>query len=375
MKRKILLNPGPVTTSLSVKKALMSEDICHRVDEFIEVIEKLRKDLLKVVHANEEEYVAVPFTGSGTINMDVTLNSLLDKDTKVLILNNGAYSNRATKICEAYHLPHYELKLPFDKKIDLEIVKKFLIKHNDISLVYTTHHETGSGLINNIRELGKIVQSYGAQFVIDATSSYALMPINIKEDNIDFLFASAQKGIHAMTGLSFVIGKRSLIEKSKDYPTRSYYTNLYHQYYHFEYGAKQMLFTPPVQLVYAATQGLKEYFLEGEMNKYKRIVKMNEFVIRKLKELGFKLYLKEEDRGPLVVSVLYPSDSKWDFKKIHEYLYERDFTLFPTPVGRVPTFRIGLLGDLKEEDLENFFVLFQKALEHYKIKIPVSYES
>ena len=362
MKRKILLNPGPTTTSISVKKALMSEDICHREKDFVKVIEKLRKDLVKIVHGHLDEDVCILFSGSGTINMDVTLNSLLEKDKKILVINNGAYSTRAVEICQYYGLPYYELKLPFDEKIDVNKVKEFLSKHDNISLVYTTHHETGSGVLNDVKAIGEVVHKHDAQFVIDATSSFALVPLNIQEDNIDFLFASAQKGIAAMPGLSFIIGKRKLIEKSIDYPLRSYYTNLYRQYYSFEYANKEMHFTPPTQLIYAASQGVKEYFLEGEENKIKRIKRMHELVLESLKELGFKLYLKEEHLGPLVISVLYPNDANWNFMKIHDYLYDHGFTLFPRPVGDVKAFRIGLLGAIDESDIKAFFTLHKKTL-------------
>ena len=159
---------------------------------------------------------------------------------KILVINNGAYSTRAV-ICNIINT--YELKLPFDEKIDVNKVKEFLSKHDNISLVYTTHHETGSGVLNDVKAIGEVVHKHDAQFVIDATSSFALVPLNIQEDNIDFLFASAQKGIAAMPGLSFIIGKRKLIEKSIDYPLRSYYTNLYRQYYSFEYANKEMHFT------------------------------------------------------------------------------------------------------------------------------------
>ncbi len=372
MKRNVLLNPGPATTTESVKAALLAPDMCHREQDFVVVIEKLRKDLVKIAHGNEKEHVAVLFSGSGTINMDVALNSLLPANKKVLILNNGAYSSRAVEICQFYNLPYVELKCDFTQSIDIKKVQETLASHDDIALVYTSHHETGSGILNDIRRIGEVVHQHHAVFVADATSSFALVPIDIVKDNVDFLLASSQKGIAAMPGLSFIIGRRDIIEKSKNYPKRSYYCNLYRQYYHFEYNG-EMQFTPPVQLVYAASQGVKEYFLEGEDNKYQRIQRVNQAIHDGLKKLGFKEHILQKHQGPLVVSVLYPLDPKWNFKQVHDYCYDRGYILFPRPVGGVNAFRLGSLGAIDVEDISNFFKVLREALISLDIKIPVQY--
>lgn len=372
IKRNVLLNPGPATTTDTVKAALYAPDMCHREQDFVDVIEKLRKDLVLIAHGNETEHVAVLFSGSGTINMDVSINSLLPEGKKVLIINNGSYSSRAVDIAKYYGLDYVELKLDVTKPIDVNEVRKAFTDHQDIALVYTTHHETGSGILNDIRSIGKNVHDHQATFVIDATSSFALVPIDIVKDNVDFLLASSQKGIAAMPGLSFIIGRKDLIEKSKDYPKRSYYCNLYRQYYHFTYNG-EMQFTPPVQLVYAAAQGVKEYFLEGAEKKYQRILRVNQAIHDGLEKLGFKEYIKREYQGPLVVSVLYPNDPRWDFKKVHDYCYERGFILFPRPVGGIRAFRLGSLGAIDVDDIESFFIVLKEALLYLNIKIPVHY--
>jgi 2-aminoethylphosphonate-pyruvate transaminase len=372
IKRNVLLNPGPATTTDTVKASLMAPDMCHREQDFVDVIEKLRKDLVTIAKGNDKDHVAVLFSGSGTINMDVALNSLLPEGKKVLIVNNGAYSSRAVDICKFYNLQYIELKLDFSSAVDLNEVRKVFASNQDIALVYTTHHETGSGILNDLRGIGKIAHENGAVFVADTTSSFALVPIDIVNDNVDFILASAQKGIAAMPGLSFIIGRRDIIEKSKDYPKRSYYCNLYRQYYHFEYNG-EMQFTPPVQLVYAAAQGVKEYFLEGAEKKYQRILRINNAVHDGLKRLGFQETIKREHQGPLVVSVLYPNDTNWDFKKVHDYCYQRGFILFPRPVGGIPAFRIGALGAIDVKDIENFFIILHEALLSFKIEVPVRY--
>ncbi len=373
IKRNILLNPGPATTTNSVKYAQIVPDICPREKEFVSVMKQIRRDLLRIVYADINEYTSVLFCGSGTINMDICLNSLLPKNKKILIINNGAYSQRAVEICKYYGLPFINLKLSIKDIPNLCIIEKNLKENPDIYIVYTTHHETGSGLLNPIKDIGKLVHKYNAIFVVDTTSSFAMIPINIKKDNIDFCMASSQKGLTAMTGLSFLIGKKTLIEKSKNYPTRSYYCNLYLQYEHFE-KTGQMHFTPPVQTIYAAKQALKEYFDEGEKNKYERHKRVFDLISYNLKRLGFKSFIKEEIQSKLVFSAITPNDKNWNFNKIHDYCYKKGFTIYPGKIPKLNTFRVCSLGAIDIEDIKNFFVVFNKALKKYNVSIPVKYK-
>ncbi len=373
IKRNILLNPGPSTTTDTVKKAQVVPDICPREREFGSMMKGIREDLVKIVHGKTEDYTAVLFCGSGTINIDVCLNSLLPEGKKILVVNNGAYSTRAVEICQYYGMPHIDLQLPIDRPADLELVEKTFKENPDIALVHTTHNETGTGLLNPIREIGALAHKYGAIFTVDTTSTYALRPINVYEENIDFCMASAQKGLMAMTGLSFVIGRTDIIKKSAEYPKRSYYCNLFMQYDFFE-KTGEMHFTPPVQTIYAAKQALKEYWEEGEENKWARHTRVFEAIHKGLEELGFKNVIKREWQSGLVVSVIYPDDPNWDFMKVHDYCYERGFTIYPGKISTTNTFRLCALGAIDRQDIEDFFKVFKEALEHYNISIPAMYK-
>lgn len=372
IKRNILLNPGPATTTDSVKLAQVVPDICPREKEFASLMKGLRSDLLKIVHAPEEQYTSVLFCGSGTLNIDVCLNSLLPAAKKILVINNGAYSTRAVEICNYYGLPHIDLRFPVNERPDLAIVEKTLKENPDIALVHTTHNETGTGILNPIREIGALAHKYGAIFTVDTTSTLAMRPINVVEDNIDFCMASAQKGLMAMTGLSFIIGKTDAIKASKDYPKRSYYCNLYLQYEYFE-KTGEMHFTPPVQTIYATIQALKEYFAEGEEAKWARHTRVFNAIHKGLDELGFKEAIKREWQSGLVVSPIYPDDKNWNFEKVHDYCYERGFTIYPGKISNTNTFRLCALGAIDEKDIEDFFVVFREALDKNSIAIPVHY--
>ena len=372
IKRNILLNPGPSTTTDTVKMAQVVPDICPREKEFASLMKGLREDLVKIVHGDTDEYTAVLFIGSGTINIDVCMNSLLPEGKKVLVINNGAYSTRAVEICQYYGLDYINLEFPVDELPDLSVVEQTFKSNPDIALVHTTHNETGTGILNPIRQIGAIAHKYGAVFSVDTTSTYAMRPIDVNKDNIDFCMASAQKGLMAMTGLSYIVGKREIIEKSKDYPKRSYYCNLYMQYDFFE-KTGQMHFTPPVQTIYSVIQALKEYWAEGEEAKWARHTRVFEAIHKGLDELGFKDVIKREWQAGLVVSAIYPDDVNWDFDKVHDYCYERGFTIYPGKISTTNTFRLCALGAIDEDDITAFFKVFKEALEANNIAIPVHY--
>lgn len=372
VKRNVLLNPGPSTTTDTVKFAQIVPDICPREAEFGGLMKGLREDLVKIVHGDLDKYTSVLFCGSGTINIDVCMNSLLPEGKKILVVNNGAYSTRAVEVCEYYGLPHINLKFPVDQRPDLEVVEKTLKENPDIALVHTTHNETGTGILNPIRELGALAHKYNAVFTVDTTSTYAMRPINVEEDNIDFCMASAQKGLMAFTGLSFIVGRTDVIKASAEYPKRSYYCNLFMQYDFFE-KTGEMHFTPPVQTIYATIQALKEYWAEGEQAKWARHTRVFNAIHEGLDELGFKDVIKRDEQAGLVVSPIYPDDPNWSFEKVHDYCYERGFTIYPGKINSTNTFRLCALGAIDEADIRDFFVVFKEALKSCGVAIPVKY--
>lgn len=370
LKRNILLNPGPATTTDTVKMAQIVPDICPREKEFTSMMNEIREELVRIAHGTTDKYVAVPFCGSGTINMDICLNSLLPKEKKVLVINNGAYSQRAVEICNLYGLDYINLSFAYNQRPDMETIERTLKKNRDIALVYTTHHETGTGLLNPIRDIGKLVHQYHAVFIVDTTSSYAMIPIDLEQDHIDFCMASTQKGISAMAGLAFIIGNKELIEKSADYPKRSYYCNMFMQYDYFR-RTGEMHFTPPVQVIYSLKQALKEYWEEGEIEKWSRHTRVFEAIHEGIEKLGFKCLIDKELQSGLVVAVRYPDDSAWDFLKVHDYCYERGFTIYPGKVEGNESFRLCALGAIDRQDIYNFFKVLTEVLKKMQIHIPI----
>ncbi len=370
VKRNVLLNPGPATTTDTVKYAQVIPDICPREQEFVDVMTDVRKELVKVVHGDLEKHTAVIFAGSGTIIEDVCVNSLVPAGKKLCVVNNGAYSTRIAEIASYYGIPCVDIKFPNTGLPDLQVVKETLEKDKDIAVVATVHHETGTGILNPVKEIGKLAHDNGCIFVADTISSYGLIPINIEEMNIDFLMSSAQKGLAAMTGVSWVVGNRREIVKSKDYPKRSYYCNLYMQYDFFE-RVGEMHFTPPVQTIYALQQGIKEYWEEGEQARYERLMKCNAAIYKGMEEIGLKSVIDRKIQGGLVVTIKAPEDPRFDFYKLHDYCYERGFTIYPGKMFGLQTFRLCNLGVITEKDIADFFVVAKEAFRNMGFSLPI----
>ena len=359
IQRNILLNPGPATTTDTVKMAQIVPDICPREREFGALMRELGTDLLKVVHADPADWTTVLFCGSGTICMDACVSSLIPADGKLLIVNNGAYSARAAEMARAYSVPHIDLQFPIDGLPDLAEVERTLVENPDISAVYTTHQETGTGILNPVREIGTLAHAHGAIMIADTISTYAMIPFSADEMNIDVCMSSAQKGIQGMTGLSFVIARKSVLDAAKAYPVRSYYTNLVMQYEGFEQTG-EMRFTPPVQTVYAAKRALAEYFAEGETKKWTRHTRTIEAIHEGLAKLGLKEAIPRAIQSGLVVAVEYPAN--FDFMRVHDYCYERGYTIYPGKMQTSATFRLCALGAIDEADIRGFFRVFKEAL-------------
>lgn len=372
IKRNILLNPGPSTTTSAVKNAQLVPDICPREKEFQAIMAPMREALVRIVHGRNDDFTAVLFCGSGTICMDIALNSLLDAEKKAFVINNGSYSQRAVDICKAYNLPFIELKQPIDEGLDLLAVEEVLKRNTDIGYVYITYHETGTGLLNPVKEVGALAHKYETFLITDTTSAYAIMPIHVYDENIDFCMASAQKGIQGMTGLSYIIGRRDIIKKSKNFPLRSYYCNLYMQYDYFE-RTGEMHFTPPVQTIYAAKQAIAEYWNEGENGKWNRHQRVMKAIRAGVDRLGFREALDRSVQSGLVSAIIYPDDSNWNFDQIHDYCYERGFTIYPGKIEEKGTFRLCALGAIDEPDILDFWKVFEAGLKEMGVKIPVVY--
>lgn len=359
IKRNILLNPGPATTSDSVKMAQVVPDICPREREFSEVFKYVSNELTSIV-ANTTNYTTVLFGGSGTAVVESILTSVIPHDKTVLILNNGAYGKRMCEIATRYKISFIEFKSSPIEPINLAQLEDEIKSNPNISHIAVIHNETTTGLLNNLDYFGNLSKKYNIELIVDGMSSYAAIPIDMEKQNISYLAASSNKNIQGMAGIGFVIANRNSIEQLKNIEPRTYYLSLYEQYRNVE-DTNQMRFTPPVQTIYALKQAIIEAKEEGIDNRYKRYSKSWEIFTNELKSLGLTYLVDDKYHSKIITSINIPKNL--DFDEMHDFFYERGYTIYPGKVLQFNTFRIANIGQIDESDIAGFIKLFKEYIK------------
>jgi len=361
IRRNVLLNPGPATTTDTVKHAMVVEDICPREKGFGELVESIRKDLVRIVHG-EDLYEAVLFASSGTGAIEACLTSVVPDNKSVMIINNGAYGKRMQQICDNFGIDHIDYNIEWGDPVYPGKLESILGEHkNKISHLAFVHHETTVGILNSLEQISKIALKYNIETIVDAMSSFAGIPIDVRESNIHYLISSANKCIQGMAGISFVICKKDSLKKTKNYRRRSFYFNLYDNYTFFS-EQNQMQFTPPVQVLYALRQAINEYFVETEEGRANRYIELYELLKTGLEKLGFKFLVDDKYHAKILTAVIEPVDDNYNFKEMHDYLIERGFTVYPGKGAKQNTFRLANMGEIYKEDI----VKFLDCLKTYK---------
>ena len=355
IKRNVLLNPGPATTTDTVKYAQVVPDICPREKEFCELMVVVREKIVKVVSNNIDKYTAIVFGGSGTAAVEACISSVVPPQGKILICINGAYGTRMAQIAERYYRKERVVKYEqaYGDYPDLNKLEEIINSDSDITHIGVIHHETTTGMLNPVKEIAQLAHKNNIQVIVDAMSSYAGLAIDIENDGFDYVISSSNKCIQGMAGLSFVITAKDNIKRMKDYPKTNLYLNLYEQYEYFE-KTGQMRYTPPVQAIYALNQALDEFFVETGVARYRRYAGMWKKLISGIEKLGLKLMLPIDQHSKLLTAIFDPDSPKYDFNKMHDYLYERGFTIYPGKVSSANTFRIANIGALNKKDIEGF---------------------
>jgi 2-aminoethylphosphonate-pyruvate transaminase len=358
--RNILLNPGPATTTHGVKMAQVVPDICPREHEFGDLMEWVSNELTTIV-GSTQEYVSILFGGSGTAVVEATLSSVVPHDKKVLIVNNGAYGKRMCQIVDAYDIDFIEFQSSLIEPIDIDALDNTLKEEKNISHLAVIHNETTTGLLNNLDDFGILAKKYNLELIIDAMSSYAALPIDMKKQNITYLMASSNKNIQGMAGVGFVIANKKSIEKVKNIKPRNFYLNLYSQYKNF-IKTHQMRFTPPVQTLYALKQAIVEAKLEGIEARHERYKKSWKTLTDTLKEMDLEYLVKDTYHSKIITAIFIPKGI--DFNKLHDYFFGKGFTIYPGKVSNFNTFRIANIGEIDYRDMEDFLTLFKSYIEN-----------
>lgn len=368
----ILLNPGPANTTETVKRALVCEDVCPRERSFGDVMGRVSRQLVQVVlpdghrDGDDAEHVAVLIGGSGTAAVEAAIASAVPADGRLLVVDNGAYGTRIAQIAAAYGIAHDVEAFPWGDPHDVERVIARLESRRYTQLA-VVHHETTTGMLNPVEPFAAPCRALGVELIVDAMSSYAGVPIDLRRIGADYLMSSANKCIQGMAGLSFVICRRAGLERMRVPPGRSFYLNLREQQRFFE-KEHQMRFTPPVQVINALAQALEEYFAEGRLARWARYEACFAVLDEGVRGLGFRRLLPERWLSKILTAYVEPDHPAYGYDRLHDALFARGFTIYPGKGAKEATFRLANMGAITPDDLRAFVAALGETIEELGIR-------
>lgn len=348
MRNYLLLTPGPLSTSESVRQAML-QDWCTWDKDYNEgVVTVIREQLLKLAGL-DGEYTTVLLQGSGTYAVEATLSCAVRPQDKLLIVANGAYGKRMGDIARRHGLNHVLVSLKETAPVTPEAVRRALEEHPDITHLAMVHCETTTGILNPVEAVARAIRGRGLTFIVDAMSSFGGIPIDIRKLGIDFLVSSANKCIQGVPGFGFVIARRSSLSRCERV-SHSLSLDLYDQWAEMEKGRGKWRFTSPTHVVRAFFQAVKELEDEGGVEaRHGRYRENHAALVEGMRRSGFRTLLPDELQSPIITSFLYPEED-FDFQKFYEALKERGFVIYPGKISEAPTFRIGNIGDVFPDD-------------------------
>ncbi len=345
-----LFTPGPLTTSDSVRRAML-RDVGSRDDAFIRLVAQTRAELLRIAGVRETDFTAVPMQGSGTFGLEAAVGTLLPRDAALLVAVNGAYGRRLVEIARVLEIPVATVPAPETEPIDPGAVAEALRDDGRIRWVAAVHCETTTGLINPIEEIGRAVADAGRAFLVDAMSSFGGMPVDFHAAHIDALVSSSNKCLEGVPGFSFVIVRRSLLEAAAG-QARSLSLDLVAQREGLDRNG-QFRFTPPTHAMLAFRQALRELDDEGGVpGRAARYARNHRHLIDGMTARGFRPLLPPELRGHIITTFHHPPDQRFDFDRFYHALARRGMVIYPGKLGQIDCFRVGTIGRLDVADID-----------------------
>ena len=346
----LLLTPGPLSTSETVRQAML-QDWCTWDKDYNEgIVTPLRHDLLAIAGLDESEYTTVLLQGSGTYCVEATIGAAVRPEDKLLILANGAYGKRMAQIADYYHINYVMVSLSETELVTGEVARRALEENPDVTHLSMVHSETTTGLLNRIEEVVDVIRGKGITFIVDAMSSFAGVPIDIKGLGIDFLVSSANKCIQGVPGFGFIIAKKDKMLATKG-NARSLSLDIYAQWETMEKGHGKWRFTSPTHVVRAFFQAMQELKAEGGIEaRHRRYVENHRVLVDGMRELGFQTLLSDDKQGCIITSFYYP-EATFDFADFYNKLKAKGFVIYPGKISDADTFRIGNIGDIFPDDI------------------------
>jgi 2-aminoethylphosphonate-pyruvate transaminase len=359
-----LLTPGPLTTSATVKQAML-HDYGSRDNTFIDINAHILERLVAIVDG-ESSHVCVPLQGSGTFVVEAMIGNFVPADGKLLILVNGAYGHRIARICDYYRRDYIIQESAEDVPVDTDALDQTLANDPNISHVAMIYCETTSGILNPIQKISEIVARHSRGLLIDAMSAFGALPLSVKEIEFDAMVASSNKCLEGSPGMGFCIARRSAMENTKgNSPSLS--LDLYDQWQAMMKN-KQWRFTPPTHVLLAFDQALTEFEEEGGVEgRGGRYRQNGDLLISGMRAMGFKTLLDDNLQAPIIITFHMPKNPQFDFNSFYDGLREQGYVIYPGKLTVADSFRIGCIGRLDTEQMQGALDAVQTVLNRFGI--------
>lgn len=356
----LLLTPGPLTTTDTVKLAMM-KDWCTWDDDYNTIVQDVRKKLVKLATRAVNQYSAVLMQGSGTFSVESVIGTVLPQDGKLLVVANGVYGQRIVKISKKLGINTVVLASGEVEALDLNKLTNHLENDPDITHVAIVHCETTTGMLNPIDKVSEIVKRYNKIYIVDAMSSFGGIEMDIADLQIDYLISSANKCIEGVPGFGFAIVKIAEFEKCKE-NARSVSLDLYDQWKTMEEQNGKWRFTSPTHVVRAFAQALIELDAEGGIRHRAARYKNNQKTLSEgMRNLDFMPILPDYLQSPIITSFYYPDTENFKFTTFYSKLKEKGFVIYPGKVSDLNTFRIGNIGDVHQHHIEALLIAVEES--------------
>jgi 2-aminoethylphosphonate-pyruvate transaminase len=360
----ILLTPGPLTTSLETKQAML-RDWGSWDASFNAITASICKDLVAVVHG-EASHVCVPLQGSGTFSVEAALSNVVPRDGKVLVPQNGAYCQRILKILKYIGRAGVALDVAEDRVVTGAMVEEALKADSTITHVAQVHCETGTGILNQLPEIAQACARQGRGLIVDAMSSFGAIDIDVSKSPIDAIVAASGKCIEGPPGMGFVIVRRSVLEKSQG-NSHSLALDLHDQWTYMQ-KTTQWRFTPPTHVVAAFRVALDQFKAEGGTPARGARYRANcDTLIDGMAALGFRSFLARNVQAPVIVTFHAPPDPAYNFKAFYDQVKARGYILYPGKLTQVETFRVGCIGAIDANEMRNVVSAVSETLKEMRV--------
>ena len=359
-----LLTPGPLTTSATVKQAML-HDYGSRDATFIELNARILERLVSIVNG-EGSYVSVPLQGSGTFVVEAMIGNFVPADGKLLILVNGAYGKRIAKICDYYGRSYQIHETAEDVPVDTRELDAALQADTGISHVVVVHCETTSGILNPIQQVSEIVASHGRSLLIDSMSAFGALPLDANEIQFDAVVASSNKCLEGAPGMGFCIARETAMEKTEG-NSPSLVLDLYDQRRTMQ-KTRQWRFTPPTHVLLAFDQAMTEFLEEGGVAGRGGRYRSNcDLLVSGMREMGFKTLLPDDLQAPIIITFHMPTNPEFEFNAFYDGLKDQGYVIYPGKLTVADSFRMGCIGRIDNSHIQGALDSVSGLLQQFGI--------